>query len=141
MAVISIMESVHVNENIFNLVFGESTMNDGVAIVLFNLFKGIDSLSDKSTGEVLGLAIAKFLVSISGAIILATIITLIFCMIGKITYKIPNIEPLLFFICALCCYTLADMCLFSGVIAIMTCGLITARYGDYNMKPSSVQTF
>ena len=47
-AVISIMEAVHVNENIFNLVFGESALNDGVSIVLFNLFKDIDSLNGKS---------------------------------------------------------------------------------------------
>lgn len=43
-AVIAIMESMHVNEDIYNLAFGESTLNDGVAIVMFNLFKGIDSL-------------------------------------------------------------------------------------------------
>eukprot|EP00703_Trepomonas_sp_PC1_P003894 JAP92712.1 Sodium/hydrogen exchanger [Trepomonas sp. PC1] len=140
-AVISIMESVHINENIFNLVFGESTLNDGVAIVLFNLFKQIGSLKDNSIGEIVGLAVAKFVVSISGAIILASAITFLFCFISKITIKIPNTEPLLFFICALCCYTLADMCLFSGVIAIMTCALISVRYLDYNMQQSSLQTF
>ena len=125
------MESVHINENIFNLVFGESTLNDGVAIVLFNLFKDIDN--SKTIGEITGYAIVKFIVSISGAILLATLITFIFCMIGRITYKIPNVEPLLYFICALCCYTLADECSLSGVIAVMTCALIIARYGDYNM--------
>lgn len=43
-AVIAVMESMHVDETLFNLVFGESTLNDGVAIVLFNLFSKIQTL-------------------------------------------------------------------------------------------------
>lgn len=40
-AVIAVMESMHVNDDLFYVCFGESTMNDGVAIVLYNLFMSL----------------------------------------------------------------------------------------------------
>ncbi|CAL6004022.1 Sodium/hydrogen_exchanger [Hexamita inflata] len=142
-AVIAIMESMHVNENIFNIAFGESTLNDGVAMVLFNLFKGMESLQDehKTMGQIFLLGTAKFLVSCFGSIILAIVLTLGFCLITKLTWKIPNLEPLVFLLCALCCYVFADMCLFSGVIAVMTCALVLTRYGEYNIQKESLTTF
>lgn len=142
-AVIAIMESMHVNEDIYNLAFGESTLNDGVAIVMFNLFKGIDSLhsQNKSSGEILGLGIAKFLVSVLGAMLLAMVLTLLVCLITKMSYKIPNVEPLLFLVAAMVSYALADMLLFSSVISVMTSALVLVRYGEYNLQRSSVESF
>ena len=134
-AVIAIMESMHVNENIFNLAFGESTLNDGVAIVLFNLFKGLESLQEegKGIGMIIALACAKFLVSVFGAIFLAIFLTLFFCLITRISWKIPNVELLLMLVCAMGCYVIADMLLFSGVISVMTCALVLVRYAEYNL--------
>ena len=40
--VIAVMDSLHVNSDLYNLVFGESTLNDGVAIVLYNVCKSIN---------------------------------------------------------------------------------------------------
>lgn len=142
-AVIAIMESMHVNENIYNIAFGESTLNDGVAIALFNLFRGLGSLEE--AGDGIGLisilAVAKFLVIIFGAIILATFITLVFCLITRISGKIPTIELLLMIICAMASYVLSDMFLFSGVVGVMTCALVLVRYGEFNLQPKSALSF
>ncbi|CAL6001943.1 Sodium/hydrogen_exchanger [Hexamita inflata] len=142
-AVIAIMESMHVNEDIFNICFGESTLNDGVAIVLFNLFKSIDSLEQNGSnlGEIFGLGLAKFTVSVLGAIILGTVVTFTFCLITRISHRISNLEPILFVVCALICYVLADALLFSGVISVMTSALVLLRYAEFNLNKQSVVSF
>lgn len=140
-AVIAIMESMHVNEDLFNLVFGESTLNDGVAIVLFNLFRSIASLNTEAGFTVFLMALAKFLVSVLGAILLAVVISLAFALVSKMTYKIVNTEVLLFLMCAMACYTLADMLLFSGVIAVMTSAMVLIRYSEYNLQRDSIVSF
>lgn len=62
---------------------------------------------------------AKILVSVIGAVLMGVLVSLICCFISKFSWKIPSVEPLLFLFGAMICYVLADLCLFSGVIAVM----------------------
>ena len=41
--VLAVMQQTHINLDLFNILFGETTINDGVAIVLFNLFKDLEN--------------------------------------------------------------------------------------------------
>ncbi|KAH0572506.1 Sodium/hydrogen exchanger [Spironucleus salmonicida] len=142
-SVMAIMEQMHVNADLYNLGFGESTLNDGVSIVLFSLFKGMSSLfnDNKTISEIIGLGIAKFIVSVSGGLLIATIITFLFCFFTKYTYKLYNIEPILLIICGFFSYILADALLFSGIMAVMISAVILSRYAEPNLHPESINTF
>lgn len=43
-AVVSIMQSLHVNSNLLLLTIGESTVNDAISLTLFDVCKGLTSL-------------------------------------------------------------------------------------------------
>lgn len=142
-AVIAIMESMHVNQDLFNLAFGESTLNDGVAIVLYDLFKSLGVLQSEgySVGEIVGLGIAKFLVSVLGAICLSTLLTFLVCFLTRFTHTIATFEPLIFILTGIICYALSDCLLFSGVIGVIICALILVRYAEFNVDKSSLKSF
>lgn len=43
-AVVSIMQSLHINSNLLLLTIGESTVNDAISLTLFDVCKGLTSL-------------------------------------------------------------------------------------------------
>ena len=67
MAVIAVFEEIHVNMVLFICVFGESLLNDGVAVVLYKVFL---SFLSKGTGAVtganIGRAVIKFVIVAGG---------------------------------------------------------------------------
>ena len=66
-AVIAVFEEIHVNMVLFICVFGESLLNDGVAVVLYKVFL---SFLSKGTGAVtganIGRAVIKFVIVAGG---------------------------------------------------------------------------
>jgi len=142
-SVMAVMEALHVNATLYNIAFGESSLNDGVAIVLYMLFKDLDSLISANTapGTIVGLGIAKFLIAVAGAVAVGGVVALLFCLLLKIAHRCPITEPLLMLVAAYISFQLADSFLFSGVISIMTCALFLSWYARPNLAPWSRTTF
>ena len=87
------------------------------------------------------LGLAKFAVSAFGAVIFGALITLLFCLLTRLSHKISTVEPLLFLLCAMFSYVVADTLLMSGVISVMTSALVLCRYSEFNIQPDSKITF
>lgn len=60
-AVLAVFENIHVNEQLYILVFGESLLNDAVTVVLYNLFKSFCQMKTIQTVDVFA-GIANFFV-------------------------------------------------------------------------------
>ncbi|XP_047600678.1 sodium/hydrogen exchanger 2 isoform X3 [Lutra lutra] len=60
-AVLAVFENIHVNEQLYILVFGESLLNDAVTVVLYNLFKSFCQMKTIETIDVFA-GIANFFV-------------------------------------------------------------------------------
>ena len=66
-AVIAVFEEIHVNMVLFICVFGESLLNDGVAVVLYKVFLSFLSKgSGAVTGANIGRAVIKFVIVAGG---------------------------------------------------------------------------
>lgn len=131
-AILSVLTSLNLTEEdtVFIMVFGESLLNDGVAITLFNsLISHYNSADKVDTDEILG-AIADFLIIGFGSIAIGLI-----CGFGALLYfwflrKKLNapMEVASFFLWAGIPYYACDELNLSGIVAIVTIGFFLDIY-------------
>jgi len=141
-AVLAIFEELHVNETLNILVFGESVLNDAVSIVLYRLFESLrladhnDQLEAHAMVVIL-LGIAKFIYVSVGGVAIGLIVGLLCAFTTKFTNRVQIIEPLIVVIFGFLAYFLAEALLSSGIMSILFCGAIMARYVELNVEKKS----
>ncbi|XP_002741680.1 sodium/hydrogen exchanger 2-like [Saccoglossus kowalevskii] len=140
-AVLAVFEEVHVNESLYILVFGESLLNDAVTVVLYRMFKQfavMGSENRQSVDYVLGLT-SFFVISIGGTLI-GIIWGLLTGFVTKFTDHVRVIEPLFVFLMSYLSYLTAEIFGFSGIMAIVFCGIIMKKYVEANISQKSHTT-
>jgi len=144
-ATLSIMGSAELNCDplLYSLVFGESVLNDAVAIVLFNTFKSyhlehIDSLNKSQVGE----ATVRFFGISIGSVFIGIITGLVCSYIFRHTRirDYPKYEIALLFLFAYGAYAVAESIELSGIMALFFAGIILAHYNSYNLSKISQTT-
>ncbi|XP_070575987.1 sodium/hydrogen exchanger 3-like isoform X2 [Ptychodera flava] len=140
-AVLAVFEEVHVNEVLYILVFGESLLNDAVTVVLYSMFKqfgamGVENI--KTVDYVLGLT-SFFVISVGGTLI-GVVWGLLTAFVTKFTDHVRVIEPLFVFVMSYLSYLTAEVFGFSGIMAIVFCGIIMKKYVEANISQKSHTT-
>ncbi|XP_075242866.1 sodium/hydrogen exchanger 3-like isoform X2 [Convolutriloba macropyga] len=140
-AVLAVFEEIHVNEVLHILVFGESLLNDAVTVVIYHMMEsftkiGADNL--QATDILAGVA-SFFFVSIGGTLI-GVIFGLITAFVSKFTDHVRVIEPLFVFAFSYLSYICAEIFHFSGILAIVFCGITMAQYVEENISQKSHTT-
>ena len=105
------------NPDLYYMVFGESLLNDGVAVVLYNMmnsFAGISSTGATVTLEDCLLGVTSFLTIALGGLVIGLITGLVTALITKHTKEVRVVEPLAVLICAYLSYMLAELVHWSG---------------------------
>ncbi|CAL8298963.1 unnamed protein product [Lota lota] len=140
-AVLAVFEQVHVNEVLFIMVFGESLLNDGVTVVLFNVFDAFVSLGGNQidAAEIIKGIVAFFVVAFGGSL-LGLVFGILICLLTRVTKNIQIIEPGFIFIMGYLSYLTAEMLSLSSILSIMFAGIICQRYIKANMDEASVAT-
>ncbi|XP_062414392.1 sodium/hydrogen exchanger 3-like isoform X3 [Pungitius pungitius] len=140
-AVIAVFEQVHVNEVLFILVFGESLLNDGVTVVLFNVFDAFVSLGGPGINavEIIKGIISFFVVAFGGSF-LGLAFGLLISLLTKVTQNIKIIEPAFVFVLGYLAYLTAEMLSLSSILSITFCGVSCQKYINANMDENSVNT-
>ena len=94
-AVLAIFSEIGVNADLYFLVFGESLLNDGVAVVLYNMMKSFAAMED--TGEAIQpiqyvLAICSFFTVALGGLLVGIIFGLLTACITRLTKEVTYLD-------------------------------------------------
>ncbi|KAL2079970.1 hypothetical protein ACEWY4_023763 [Coilia grayii] len=140
-AVIAVFEEVHVNEVLFILVFGESLLNDGVTVVLYNVFDAFVSLGGEriDAAEIIKGIISFFVVAFGGSLI-GVIFAILISLLTRFTKNVQIIEAGFIFVLGYLSYLTAEMLSLSAILSITFFGVCGQKYINANMDERSVTT-
>ncbi|NXC91067.1 SL9A9 protein, partial [Cercotrichas coryphoeus] len=143
--VLAIFHELNVDTDLYTLLFGESVLNDAVAIVLTH---SISIYSPKenpnafdaaaffqSVGNFLGIFAGSFAMGSSYAVVTA----LISSHLTKFTKlcEFPMLETGLFFLLSWSAFLSAEAAGLTGIVAVLFCGVTQAHYTYNNLSPDS----
>jgi monovalent cation:H+ antiporter, CPA1 family len=132
-AVVALFRSLGAPKRLQVLLEGESLLNDGTAIVLFNLMIAIAIMGQFSFGK----SIIQFIIVAGGGVLIGGIIGYIVSnFIGRIDS--PLIETTLTTVLAYGSYLIAEYVFgVSGVLAVVAAGLAIGQIGPRGMSPTT----
>mmetsp|Transcript_28839 Transcript_28839/g.35434 ORF Transcript_28839/g.35434 Transcript_28839/m.35434 type:complete len:538 (-) Transcript_28839:1587-3200(-) len=124
---------------LYSLVFGESVLNDAVAIVLFHVFNKYQGSHEEFVGSDLGWVLLEFLgisfFSVLVGICVGLVCSLVFKKTNISSYHTYEVE--LLFLFTFGCFALAEIWKLSGVVALFFFAITLSHYNYYNMSEQS----
>ncbi|VDK49219.1 unnamed protein product [Anisakis simplex] len=140
-ATLAIFQALNVEPILYMLVFGESMLNDAVAIVLtstaLELAHPAISSSSLSTSRTLLMALYRFTFVFIVSAVLGAAIGFISALLFKHVdlRKTPSLEFALLLVFAYLPYGLAEAISLSGIMAILFCSITMSQYTHFNVSP------
>uniref|UniRef100_A0A674KEV7 Sodium/hydrogen exchanger n=1 Tax=Terrapene triunguis TaxID=2587831 RepID=A0A674KEV7_9SAUR len=142
--VLAIFHELQVDVELYALLFGESVLNDAVAIVLSSSIVAYQPAGDnshtfdvtamfKSIGIFLGIFSGSFAMGAATGVVTALISFSLFTKLREF----PLLETGLFFLMSWSTFLLAEACGFTGVVAVLFCGITQAHYTYNNLSTES----
>lgn len=137
-AVLSVFTEIRVNELLYICVFGESILNDAVTIVLYHALSdmaviGSENLVASDLVRVLG----SFVLVALGGVLFGTLSAVVTGLTTKMARTLSVVQPLICLLFPYLAYLLAEMFHYSGILAIVVCGLLMKPYVEHNMSEAS----
>jgi len=140
-AVLAVFEEIQVDEVLNILVFGESLLNDGVAVVLYHMFESFEEMGEESiTGTDIVYGLISFLVVAGGGTVIGIIWGYACAFTTRLMKPIPMMEPLIVVTMAYLSYLTAEIFHMSGILAITFCGVTMKNYVEKNISETSSTT-
>ncbi|KAG9277238.1 sodium/hydrogen exchanger 7 [Astyanax mexicanus] len=152
--VLAIFNELHADVDLYALLFGESVMNDAVAIVLSSSIVAYQpsganthtfdaSAFFKSVGIFLGIFSGSFAMGAVTGVVTALISFNGYLYIYLYSFTklhcFPLLETALFFLMSWSTFLLAEACGFTGVVAVLFCGITQAHYTYNNLSEESTK--
>ncbi|XP_059156900.1 sodium/hydrogen exchanger 6-like isoform X3 [Physella acuta] len=138
--VLALFNDLHVDVDLYALVFGESVLNDAVAIVLS---ESVETYGEYSTDafslEAFFSALGKFVGVFAGAFAIGTTMGVITAFLTKFTKlrDFPLLETALFFLMSYSTFQAAEAADLTGIVAVLFCGITQAHYTYNNLSIES----
>ncbi|VDO28063.1 unnamed protein product [Brugia timori] len=135
-SVLAVFQEMEVESDLYALVFGESVLNDAVAIVLSSSVDNF-AASDKSFDlDALFAAVIDFLSVFFGSLLLGSVIGCATALITKMTEikEFPLLEAALFILLSYLSFLLAEFVELTGIVAVLFCAICQAHYTYNNLS-------
>jgi solute carrier family 9 (sodium/hydrogen exchanger), member 8 len=131
-ATIAVFSALNVNKTLHFLVFGESVLNDAVAIVLYRTFAKLIGAETYHSYSI----VLDFVRIFFGSAILGALSGVIAALVLKHTklYRNPSLEMSFFFLMAYLPYFMCDGLELSGIMGILVNGVVLAHYAHHNLS-------
>ena len=140
MAVLAIFEEIGVNNELYFIVFGESLLNDGVTVVIYNTIVNLQSLTMALTATDGILIFLSFFTVVFGGLIIGMSCGVLSSFILKHTPHTREIEPIIIVSTAYLGFIFSEILHWSGIISIIGCGIVQKRYSFSNISRKSYTT-
>ncbi|KAJ8966298.1 hypothetical protein NQ317_017016 [Molorchus minor] len=134
-ATVAIFHALDVDPILNMLVFGESILNDAIAIVLTNA--ALESNNPlMSTGEAIVLGIQRFCLMFFASAGIGVVFALVSALLLKHVdlRKNPSLEFAMMLVFTYAPYVLAEGIHLSGIMAILFCGIVMSHYTHFNLS-------
>ncbi|XP_010293462.1 PREDICTED: sodium/hydrogen exchanger 9, partial [Phaethon lepturus] len=139
--VLAIFHELHVDADLYTLLFGESVLNDAVAIVLTY---SISIYSPKENPNAFDAAaffqsVGNFLGIFAGSFAMGSSYAVVTALLTKFTKlcEFPMLETGLFFLLSWSAFLSAEAAGLTGIVAVLFCGVTQAHYTYNNLSPDS----
>ena len=109
------------------MVFGESLLNDGVTVVLYNTMVSLSHSSHPGSSQYV-LAFFSFFTVVFGGLSTGVLVGMLSSFVLKFSDLAREVEPLIVLVTAYMSYILADTLGWSGIISLIGCGVAQKRY-------------
>ncbi|KAI8438303.1 hypothetical protein MSG28_010876 [Choristoneura fumiferana] len=156
LTVLAIFSQLKVDVNLYAMIFGESVLNDAVALVLSGAIQNYEKRYSNDGG----FEITAFLGAIGDFIGIFSLSLLVGAFIGCLTALIsflnvpkcmfkthmtkfthvrewPLLESALFVLMSYAAFLIAEVCELTGVVAVLFCGICQAHYTYNNLSSDS----
>nr|XP_028587054.1 sodium/hydrogen exchanger 9 isoform X2 [Podarcis muralis] len=139
--VLAIFHELHVDTDLYTLLFGESVLNDAVAIVLTH---SISIYSPKENPNAFDAAaffqsVGNFLGIFAGSFAMGSAYAIVAALLTKFTKlcDFPMLETGLFFLLSWSAFLSAEAAGLTGIVAVLFCGVTQAHYTYNNLSADS----
>jgi sodium/hydrogen exchanger 8 len=138
-SVLGVLQTKKVDPHLFSLVFGESALNDAVAIVLFRSFSHLVQIGVDDTRTLMGeaaLFATEFLLQALGSPAMGIVFTFLAALVFKhLDFTgTPVLELSLYILLMYIPFILAEICHLSGIVTIFFTGMSARRYIEPNVS-------
>ncbi|KAJ5603177.1 hypothetical protein N7537_006133 [Penicillium hordei] len=136
--ILAIFNLYKVEPKLYTIIFGESILNDAIAIVLFETAQRYHETGAAGSLTFLNLfeAVGLFLLVFFGSMVVGMLVGIATALGLKYTLvrRLPKIESCLIILVAYASYFFSNGVHLSGIVSLLFCGITLKHYAYYNMS-------
>jgi len=137
-ATLSIMGAVNADPLVYNLIFGESVLNDAVAIVLVRILEDMGTLGFSDPLAYANGVVSFFTVSLGSLAVGVAVSAASALVLNRIDFSHhPSFELSLILLFGYASYATAEACDGSGILALFTTGVLCGHYHVNALSPAA----
>ena len=137
-ATIAVLRQMGVDPQLYALIFGESVLNDAVAVVLFQTLASLsdDEAAFHVSNSTVSSALSRFVGVFVGSVAMGVLFGLLTALITKRCLKNAHAhsEVMIMLGMAYLAFILADDLSLSGLMSVFFAGVVMSHYAKYNLS-------